>query len=388
MLDRRKTRAEAPHSILAGEGAAFNQRVFRGGATAMLLAAVLAATAPASLAAPLTTSDWVLAVDVPSTLGGTDYLPGQIVSRKSGPAYSLQAALPPGMPISALHLRPDGRYLFSPSDPVTLGGIDYEPSDVIAWDGATFSLVLDGSAVGLPGEGRIDAYMDYTDDACFSLDVPSTLGSVEYSRSDIVCRDAVTGFYLFWDAEGAGVPASSNVVGAALDRAGSLVVSFDVPTKIGGTEFLPGGLARWTGMVFEPNNEPFWPAYAQMRDFAFFPAAGAVPDGWSVPGSPLTITMLPGGDVTLAWSASCSATDADYEIYEGTLGSYASHAPRFCSTGGMTSKTFTPAPGSTYYLVVPRNALREGSHGRRSDGSERPRGASTCAPQEVALVCP
>src|SRR5205809_5594347 len=47
-------------------------------------------------------------------------------------------------------------------------------------------------------------------------------------------------FSLFWDAEAAGVPADVNVVGADRDSGGTLVVSFDVPTNLGGTWYLPG----------------------------------------------------------------------------------------------------------------------------------------------------
>ena len=116
--------------------------------------------------------------------------------------------------------------------------------------------------------------------------------------------------------------------------------------------------------------------------------AGWVPDGGSVPGVPLTVNLESGGDLTLSWSASCATGDNDYAIYEGTIGVYYSHVSKFCSTGGATTKTFTPVSGSSYYLVVPRNALREGSYGIRSDGSERPQGTSPCLPQEITQTCP
>ena len=45
------------------------------------------------------------------------------------------------------------------------------------------------------------------------------------------------------------------------------------------------------------------------------------------------------GDLTLTWGDSCRSSDSDYEVYEGTLGDLASHAVRYCSTGGTTSKT-------------------------------------------------
>jgi len=115
--------------------------------------------------------------------------------------------------------------------------------------------------------------------------------------------------------------------------------------------------------------------------------AGTLPDGASVPGTPLTVERQPGGDLTLSWGASCVANDGDYAIYQGTLGDFASHAPMLCSTGGATTSTVTPAAGSTYYLVVPRNGSREGSYGIDSSSTERPASASACLVQSIA-ACP
>ncbi len=106
-------------------------------------------------------------------------------------------------------------------------------------------------------------------------------------------------------------------------------------------------------------------------------AAGRVTD------DSLTVTDAGGGDITLTWSASCLPTDTDYGIYEGTVGSYASHMAKFCSTGGATAWTFTPAAESRYYLVVPQKALVEGSYGTDSTGAERPAAAMSCLPQDL-----
>jgi formate-dependent nitrite reductase cytochrome c552 subunit len=115
------------------------------------------------------------------------------------------------------------------------------------------------------------------------------------------------------------------------------------------------------------------------------PAAGIVPDGFRVPGVPLTVSLNASGELELSWSASCVSADTDFAIYEGTLGEFTSHTPRSCSTSGATSAVLSPDPGATYYLVVAHNATWEGSHGGRGDGSERPRGASFCYPQAVGV---
>ncbi len=107
-----------------------------------------------------------------------------------------------------------------------------------------------------------------------------------------------------------------------------------------------------------------------------------MPDGALVPGVPLTIAKM-GGDITLSWDASCSPTDTDYGVYEGSIGVYYSHTERLCTTGGLVGVTLTPGAGDRYYLVVPRNAASEGSYGHTSDGDERPPGSSTCLSQLI-----
>ena len=114
--------------------------------------------------------------------------------------------------------------------------------------------------------------------------------------------------------------------------------------------------------------------------------AGRVPDGAT--GQPLTVSHAPGNDVTLDWSSSCAVGDDDYEVYEGTLGTYSDHQPVTCTTGGATTLTFAPAPGSSYFLVVPTNGGAEGSHGLDGNEAERPRGPAPCLPQAIEPVCP
>ena len=115
-------------------------------------------------------------------------------------------------------------------------------------------------------------------------------------------------------------------------------------------------------------------------------AAGRVPGDGAWPGTPLTVAW-DGMRVTLSWGVSCMPSDGDYEIYEGTIGYWYGHEMRYCSTGGLTTKTFTPLAGNSYYLVVPTNGTREGSYGTNSSGAERPQGSPACLAQQVGS-CP
>lgn len=116
------------------------------------------------------------------------------------------------------------------------------------------------------------------------------------------------------------------------------------------------------------------------------PGPGSVPDRQSA-GTPVRLTKGAGGALGLSWGGSCSAGGVDYEVYEGTLGSFASHVPALCSTSGSTTATITPAVLRGYYLVVPRTATDEGSYGKRTGGIERPPSAFACFPQRLT-ACP
>jgi Zn-dependent metalloprotease len=116
-------------------------------------------------------------------------------------------------------------------------------------------------------------------------------------------------------------------------------------------------------------------------------AAGRVPDHGPQPGPPLVLARA-GANLSLDWTPSCLASDTDYEVYEGTLGSFTSHVPRLCSTGGASAATISMPAGNKYYLVTPRNAGREGSYGKKSSGVERPASTSPCLPQQIAAPCP
>jgi len=110
----------------------------------------------------------------------------------------------------------------------------------------------------------------------------------------------------------------------------------------------------------------------------------AAPGGRAVA---LTATKAAGTNITLNWFPSCSTADTDYDVNEGTIGSWYSHLPVSCTTGGTTTATFSPSAGSSYYLVVPKAGTTEGSYGTNSASTQRPVSTSACVPQAVG-TCP
>src|SRR6266478_2451208 len=156
---------------------------------------LLAIAVLAPLDAPLAvTNDF--ATDVPSTLGGTTFTPNQIVRNASG-TYSLTTSLAPGVEIGALDKDALGVWYFAPAFPVNIGGVDYQPRDIVSYNGSTYALYLSGSAAGIPADARIDSlFFDSVGRPVLSFDAPVTLSGTSFGPSDLVLKDA--SFTLYW----------------------------------------------------------------------------------------------------------------------------------------------------------------------------------------------
>ena len=126
------------------------------------------------------------------------------------------------------------------------------------------------------------------------------------------------------------------------------------------------------------------PAIITVVDVAEGP--GRVADG-SGPNAPLTVTR-DGAALDFAWGASCGVDVTDYGLYLGMMGSWSSHQPLLCSTGGTAALGVTPGAGDVYFLVVPRSAAAEGSYGMRSGGIEIPPSSAPCLASQDLTSCP
>ena len=118
------------------------------------------------------------------------------------------------------------------------------------------------------------------------------------------------------------------------------------------------------------------------------PTIPEIPNGENtLYGPPLQLEKLGDGQLRLTWSPTCIGTESDYGVYQGTLGDFIHHAPVRCGTEGATEAVISPAPGDKYYLVVPFDGDYEASYGTNSDGTERPDGQLTCAPEQTSGSC-
>jgi len=159
-----------------------------------------------------------------------------------------------------------------------------------------------------------------------------------------------------------------------------------IPAPASGAVAPPGPYMLF---VLDSNGVPSVSRIVSVSDPATYNNPGRVP---------VTVTMsmatAPSGDLIVNWAASCSTDAQGYGIYEGVIGAWYSHSLLDCDDDGTDfSEQITPAPGNTYYLVVPRTALAEGSYGNCSPGvcgtaDERPVGSAQCVAPQVLAACP
>jgi hypothetical protein len=174
---------------------------------------------------------------------------------------------------------------------------------------------------------------------------------------------------------------------AGIDANGpDIVLTFDIPTNLGGTEYLPGELVAWDGAAYSSfYASAAWPISSRVDALTFPPDPGRVPP---IGPSHLLIGKATAPQIQLFWGPSTSVGAEDYGIYEGTIGAWGVHSAIDCTDNGADlTEIVTPGTGSHYYLVVPHNPNVEGSYGTNSFGGERPVGVVRCRPIQ-GLECP
>ena len=152
----------------------------------------------------------------------------------------------------------------------TVGGVSVANEDVVSYDGTTFTVVFDGSDVGL-GSRRIDAFgwLD-ADSLVFSLDsdgatLPDGVGTVD--DSDVIRFDATSlgtttsgTFSMYFDGSDVGLTTSGEDVDAfELLANGKIVLSTDGSASVSGVSagaedllaFTPGSLGATTSGAYE-----------------------------------------------------------------------------------------------------------------------------------------
>lgn len=182
----------------------------------------------------------VFAPDVSVDLAGTIVEDEQVVLDDGvGPITPVPlGALPVEASLSAFARAANGDALFSLDTTLDLGGVVARPGDVVRWDGASHSIEFDAAAAGVPHGASIDALGVDATDLLLSFDVTVELpAGVIVADEDLVRFDGAS-FSLLFDGSAEGVPRALDLDGA-VQRATDfvLLLSFDASGTVAGIAF-------------------------------------------------------------------------------------------------------------------------------------------------------
>jgi hypothetical protein len=182
----------------------------------------------------------LLSPDTTVELAGSTFEDQDVVTDDQLGTVSLVplGALPNASEISAYHLFADGDQLYSLDTTQELGGgLIASPADVVRYNGVTDTLVFDASAEGVPDGAILDAVgVHSSGDLVLSFDTTVDLGAVTADDEDVVRFDGAT-FSLLFDGSSEGVHAGLDLDGVEARPGGLLWASFDGSGSLGGVDF-------------------------------------------------------------------------------------------------------------------------------------------------------
>lgn len=143
-----------------------------------------------------------------------------------------------------------GTFLFSLDTTVSLGGsVVAAPGDVVSWNGASHTILFDGSARGIPSGVQIDA-IGFSNGLVLSFDTDVSLpGGITAADEDLV-KVIGSSWTMVFDGSTAGIDRALDVDGAQALSGGVYLVSFDTAGTVGAITFQDEDILRYTGGVW------------------------------------------------------------------------------------------------------------------------------------------
>lgn len=143
-----------------------------------------------------------------------------------------------------------GTFLFSLDTTASLsGGVVATPGDVVAWNGATHSILFDGSVQGIPSGVQVDA-IGFSNGLIVSFDTDVSLpGGITAADEDLVKVIGST-YTMVFDGSTFGIDRSLDVDGAQALVGGGYLVSFDTSGTVGALTFQDEDILRNVGGVW------------------------------------------------------------------------------------------------------------------------------------------
>jgi len=227
--------------------------------------------------------------DVTVTLGGNTFEDQEVVTDDQLGTVTLAplGILPEASDVVAYHLLPNGDQLYSLDTTAELGGgLIASAADVVRYDGVTDTLEFDASAEGIPNGVIVDAVSVHSSgDLALSFDTTVDLGALIANDEDVVRFDGAS-FSLLFDGSSEGVPAGLDLDGVEVRPSGALLwVSFDGSGSLGGVNFDDEDI-----LEFDPSG----PTWSLVYDGSVQHAALASADLVAVPEPDMLLVLVAG----------------------------------------------------------------------------------------------
>jgi len=126
------------------------------------------------------------------------------------------------------------------------GGVVASPGDVVLYDGASYSIVFDASAEGVPAGARTDAASIAPNGLLLSFDTTVDLAGTIAADEDLVRWDGA-GFTLVFDGSAEGLADGLDADAGQDLGGGAFLLSFDTAGQIGGVNFDDEDVLRFDG---------------------------------------------------------------------------------------------------------------------------------------------
>jgi len=141
-------------------------------------------------------------------------------------------------------------HLFSLDTTTALsGGVVATPSDVVSWNGTTHAMAFDGSAAGVPNGVAVDA-IGFSNGFVLSFDTDVSLpGGVTIADEDLA-RVIGSTWTIVFDGSALGIDRALDVDGAQALVGGGFLVSFDTAGTVGAVTFQDEDILRRAGGVW------------------------------------------------------------------------------------------------------------------------------------------
>lgn len=167
----------------------------------------------------------VFSLDEDAVLPGVGLVADEDLISFNGSTFTLwwdgsANGLPPEVNLDAVHVISPTEFLFSLEEDAVLPGVGLvADEDVIRFSGGTFSLELDGSAIGLPPEVDIDAVAILPNAIpityILSIDGANEIAGTLYDDADLIAY-SMGSFSKFFDAAANGIPPEVNINALAI----------------------------------------------------------------------------------------------------------------------------------------------------------------------------